>query len=266
MVAYLDLSAWNSFTYSGLQRRGGKCQDTKPLKNLIRAVEGMVRRHFPQALYVQEKVKNVLTSISITAHKQNSRFSPSKRLQPSGAAVRNLSPNLLNSPTVTETEDMFQSSEIVSTSPQCHHGDTLDAKVERLCKAVEGLQLAFNQHNSTVLGIKKDVIGIKRGVGMIRCIQSGSKSRRVDERRLGDGDLNELEDLDNAIAKSEEFKLLFTNSKKLFLSGNSTYSDMLTLIVIQDSYAGFDLDDGLPGCQKKLVFQKAVSSSIPGTI
>ena len=110
-----------------------------------------------------------MASISTTAHKQDS----SKRLRPSGEAqaVRNLSPNHLNSPTVTETEDMFQSSEMVSTSPQCHHGDTLDAKLERLCKAVEGLQLAFKQHNTTVLGIKKDIIGIKRGVVMIRCVQ-----------------------------------------------------------------------------------------------
>ena len=149
MVAYLDLSDWHSFTYSGVKRCGGNCQDTKPLKNLIRAVEGLVRRHFPQAMDVKEMVKNVLASISTTAHKQGSRYSPSKRLRPSGEApaVRNLSPNLLNSPAVTETEDMFQSSEMVFTSPQCHHGDTLDAKQERLCKAVEGLQLAFKQQS-----------------------------------------------------------------------------------------------------------------------
>ena len=68
-----------------------------------------------------------------------------------------------------------------------------------------------NKYNTTVLGIKKDVMGIKRGVGMIRCIQSGSRSRRVDERRFGDRDLNELEDLNIAIAESEEFKPIQKN-------------------------------------------------------
>ena len=63
-------------------------------------------------------------------------------------------------------------------------------------------------------GIEKDVMGIKRGVGMIRCIQSGNRSKKVDERRLGDGDLNKLEDLNIALAESEEFTLSFSNSKK----------------------------------------------------
>ena len=71
--------------------------------------------------------------------------------------------------------------------------------------------------STTFLGIKKDVMGIKRGVEMIRCIQSRSRSRRVDERRLGDGDLNELEDLNIAIVKSEEFKLSFSNPKSIFI-------------------------------------------------
>ena len=101
MVAYFDLSNWHSFTYSGVKRCGRKYQDTKPLKNLIRAVEGLIRRHFPQAMDVKKNEKNVLASFSTTAHKQDSRYSPSKRLRPSGEApaVNNLSPNLLNSPT-----------------------------------------------------------------------------------------------------------------------------------------------------------------------
>ena len=72
------------------------------------------------------------------------------------------------------------------------------------------------------------------------------RSRRVDERRLGDRDLN------IAIAKSKELKLSFSNSKKLFLSGNTTYSDMLTLID-----AGFVLD-GLPDVTRKWCSKSSV--------
>ena len=68
IVAYLDLSNWHSFTYSGVKRHGGKCQDTKPLKNLIHAVEGLVRRHFPQAMDVKEMEKNVWL-LSLQLHK-----------------------------------------------------------------------------------------------------------------------------------------------------------------------------------------------------